>query len=383
MLKRSVFIAIVVLSAAARAARAHHTEDGLLVERSEIIVVAHVKEDSIKDGPDPDCPEREAHATLVIEQVLKGSVTEREIEITLYGYLSFSVGGLNPLRKAPHYHYSRSGEIRPAAGVINLHFQCDDLLTAHLEASKIWLLQQHVQSDADIGTGGFGAAEIAEVQDPELKDYFQTYLSADPQLSVRAYVATHPQLLARARTYLEHATVQRISRIPDTTERAKRLTPYVVAHQYWSGGTEARTALAACGDAGGALLVPLFKVPSYEIYRSEITAAWGEARYKPAVDLLIDELIKCESFLGSYDQKVRLKIQDAESELNYWRSLSEITDAAKALGQIGDSRAIKALELVAKRLGDPAYVNGSVMRAQQQCSDALNLFGRKAQKNKV
>ena len=374
MLKRSSFIAIVVLSAAARADIYIHSEDGLVIERSEIIVIAHIKADSFKGGSDPKYPESQARATLVIEQVLKGSIVKREIEITVYDYLNCSVGGKDPFSNIPHNHYLRAGKFRPAAGVINLHHRCNDaLLTPHLEAGKIWLLQRHSgELGADTGKGGFGLMEFEEVQELELKDYYQCYLSAEPEASVRAYVATRPQLLARARPFLEHKTVQRISKLPDVNERARRLTPYVVAAQEWkTDDSEARAALAACGDAGGALLEPIFKDPALEGHRVEIMETWGAARYKPAVDLLIELLKKYEAYWVAQDSGIQ--------SFERYDILSETEAAVRVLGNMGDPRALEAVELVAKRWGGNA---GSISKACKACEDALMQLVVKEHKDK-
>jgi hypothetical protein len=81
------------------------------------------------------------------------------------------------------------------------------------------------------------------------------------------------------------------------------LAPHALALQHWTEAPwqdpEARTGLAACGDAGCMLLTPLYNDPAFEGYRGEIIKTWGEARYAPAADLLIELLKKyCATFRG-------------------------------------------------------------------------------------
>src|ERR1051325_9501795 len=69
-------------------------EDATVVERSELVVVAHLKEGSIEYIPDnSEGSGYVHHARLVIAQVLKGECMEKEIPIIIHYGLKPVVGG--------------------------------------------------------------------------------------------------------------------------------------------------------------------------------------------------------------------------------------------------------------------------------------------------
>src|SRR4051812_43392822 len=84
-------------------------EDATVVERSELIVVARLKEGSIRHVPHRNPPgegqSSEHHATLVITQVLKGKCDAQEIPVIIHY-------GLTPV--------VRAGRSNPPKNVIGI-----------------------------------------------------------------------------------------------------------------------------------------------------------------------------------------------------------------------------------------------------------------------
>lgn len=72
-------------------------EDAVVIERSELIVVGHLKEGSIQYIPHDKAPTAgaswEHHATLVISEVMKGTSHDKEISIVIHYGLTPVVGG--------------------------------------------------------------------------------------------------------------------------------------------------------------------------------------------------------------------------------------------------------------------------------------------------
>ena len=93
-------ISLVLLALCSNVAHAwirSHYEDATVVGRSELIVVAHLKENTIQYVPHKKKPHegasQEHHAVLVITEVLKGTCDRREIPIIIHYGLTPIVGG--------------------------------------------------------------------------------------------------------------------------------------------------------------------------------------------------------------------------------------------------------------------------------------------------
>ena len=385
---RSALIAILTLCCAnANAWLRMQYPDVILVERSELIVVGHIKKDSItyvahavSNGGGRSW---EHHATLIITEIIKGKCEEREIPIVIHYGLDPMIGGqFLQARGGSGSYVSLFGKgAKIEKDQIDLFDTGSSAVSftpffSSAETDNLWFLRRRAGIyGREPGTGDYGIVDPEDVEKLELKDYFTKYLENEPETAVRAYVATHPLLAQRTKRYFAHLEVQAILKIDAVETRAKRLVPYFVDRQYWydedqtkgQSGCEARDGLVACGDTACSLLVKLFDDPAMVRNRQDIIEVWSNARYKGAVPLLIDLLKKQDDFWsrqtlqGDWWNAVNTPENEARR-----RFYGEVYSAVNALHHIGDTRAKDAIELTLKRWKVIAFSNPQIIEACEQ-----------------
>lgn len=374
---------LVVISLALLAPEAHawlraSYEDAVIVQRSELIVIGYIKKDSIKYIPHDHKPNEgaswEHHATLVITEVIKGQLEEKEISIIIHYGIDPLVGGVLP-STGESYYYGKSNKI--PADQIDLFDQGGNLsmypFFLHAEKDNLWFLRKRSGTyGREPGKGNYGIADPQDVQPLELKDYFKAYLEKDPEAAVKACVASKPALAPRVQRYFDHLEVQRILAIQNVEMRAKQLVPYFLKWQYWSdGGCEAEAGLVACGEVAGPLLLEPFNDPAFANRREDIMHLWGQIRYKDAIDLLIGLLRKHDQFWAEQNlQDGNWWNSNVDSDINKKRRniSGEVHYAVIALRQIGDARAKEAIEMTAKRWRAMKFSSSQIV---EECDAAL------------
>ncbi|MHC4199337.1 MAG: hypothetical protein ACYSU0_05050 [Planctomycetota bacterium] len=305
-----------LVSIPARAKLRAHYEDEVIVERSEVIVVGRLKRDSIRYVPFG--PKRhgacEHHAVLMVTDVLKGELDGEEVPI-----------------------------IYPKDAIVILDSaQRSGVALNDAQKDNLWFLRRGSgSSGTKPRTGKFGIVDPEDVQPLALRDYFLTYLSKDPEKAVRVYVAKHPELAKRTRTYFDHLEIDRILKIADQRTRVEKLLPYCAKWHWWNMRPEAMDALVASGQ----------------------------------VDILIELLKKHDGFWAAQDLEAGRWDSPENSELTRGRRevRAEVYCAVHALRRIGEARAREAVELTKRRWEAIDFPDPQIVVA---CRHALTEFGK-------
>lgn len=239
-----------------------HFEDSIVVARAELMVVGRLKQSSIQKVAH-DNGQRgaswEYHTTLIVNHVLKGKLTEKEIPIVIHY-------GLSPIKGDK----SNAIEIYDT-GNSSISFQplVPDALQDH-----IWFLRKGLRyknRSASTLPDYFGIVDPEDLQDIKHQDYFQAYLAADPKTAVRDFVATHPEYQKRTASYFTHLEIERILAKPNVTECMAELIPYYADRRAgWDGNDVAAQAFKRHPQEATPELVKLFHQQ-----RSEIPEARG------------------------------------------------------------------------------------------------------------
>ncbi|MHC4252624.1 MAG: hypothetical protein ACYS9X_26195 [Planctomycetota bacterium] len=361
-MKRSSLIGIGLALAALAQIPVHawlrkRLEDAVVVERSQVIVVGRLKRGSIEYVPHKRKPNEgaswEHHAILIVSEVLKGTLDEREIPIIIHYGLTPVVGGYVKRDSFTlDCRGSRKDYPKDVIEIVDTGSHNDTPFLSDADKDNLWFLRRLAGIYGEKpGTGDFGIEDPKDVQPLALKDYFLAYLSEDPEKAVREYVANRPKLAKRAETYLDHPEIERILKTADPKTRAERLLPHYAKRHWWRGRSEAKEAIMACGEVAAPCLRKLFVDPADLDMRADVIWIWGDLRYDGCVDLLIDLLEKHDRFLGEQELRKDWWKFGAGSELGRrCRAIRTETRAATgALGQIGDPRAREVIELTKRR----------------------------------
>ena len=231
---------IVVCPNLARAWLRARYEDAVIIDRSELIVVGHLREGSIQYVAHKKKPHGgaswEHHADLVITEVLKGRCEKKEIPVVIHYGLTPVVGGyfkcessMINLRGGRRDYPKRIVEIVDTGSSARGR----PPLVQDARRDNLWFLRRRSGTfGRKSGTGKYGILDPEDLQALEWKDYFLCYLADDPETKVRNYVAKHPDSGSRGKRYLDHLAVQRLLKIKDPNERFEQLLPYYVKRFY-------------------------------------------------------------------------------------------------------------------------------------------------------
>lgn len=352
-------------------------EDAVIVERSELIVVARLNPQTIRcvqeKGPTRGAP-REFHATLLVSQVIKGKLEEKETPIIIHYGLTPVVGGyiktgnmmINLRRGRKDYpaHIVEILDTGSSAG-------SDEPLVKDAAKDNLWFLRK---SRSRIS--GQPKADFYSIRDPEevqpvaLKAYFEAYLADDPEKAVAEHLAKTPQVKARVRRYLDHLEVQRILKIADPLARATKLLPFYLKRARWGMTLEVRKGMIQCGKVAGGLLRPAFEDRKHPRMRRDVILVWREMGYKACEPLLIELLKENEKYWVSLDLKGRKWNADSDSDRGRRSSgvYRETYYSVHALGKIGTGRAREAILLARQRWIRPNFDSKQIV---EECDKAL------------
>jgi hypothetical protein len=355
-----------------------HYEDAIVVERSELIVVAHLKAGSIQYVPH----ERKAtegmswehHATLVITQVLTGVCKEKEIPVIIHyglmplvgGHVQRSDGFMIDLRGGKANYPNDIIEIIDSGGN-----KIGRLAIKDARDDNLWFLRKRAGIyGREPGTGSYGIVDPEDLQPLALKDYFLSYRSPNPEESVRKYVAEHPEAAGRAKSYFDHLDVQRLLKVADPKERFDRLLPYFLKHASWNMKSEARDGIIACGDVAGDGLRRVFDDRKYKQFRQYIILTWRDLKYKEVVPLLVELLQKHDQYWAGQNLAKGWWNDDTNLDLSNQRRTiyGEVYYGVCALRSMRDPRARDVIELTLKRWKAINFDNTQIV---EECEAAL------------
>jgi len=277
-------------------------EDAIVVERSALIIVGHIKEGSIQYVPHRkeknEGTSYEHHATLVITEVLKGKCDEKKIPIIIHYGLTPVVGGyvktdsfmLNPRGNRKDY----------PKDIIEIF---DTGSSAHggpslvkdAREDNLWFLRKLSGIYGEKAEGGtFGIRDPEDLRPFAQKDYFLAYMSDNPEALIAKYIRETKEDLQRAQRYLDHTQVQRIIQIQDVNERLEKLLPFYIAGQGWNMKRETRDAIISCSDTAGSFLLKVFDNPKFIEKKGDIILLFREINYRESAPKII-ELLKANN----------------------------------------------------------------------------------------
>jgi hypothetical protein len=271
-------------------------EDAVVVERSELIAVAHIKEGTIEYIPHQNKQNEgeswEYHAKLVITEVLKGKCDEKEIPIIIHYGLTPVVGGY--VKRDNRWISSRGEKTDYPEGTIKILDTADaggELSVKDAREDNLWFLRKRSGTVGEKPGTVYGIIDPEDLQSIELKDYFLAYLAKNPESAVKEWVKKNPDKQTRVQRYFDHLDIQRILKITDVNDRLEKLQPYFLKRTGWDMKEEAKLGIISCGKAGGDYLMKSFDDPNYKRLRLTIIQIWREMKYKECVPFLIS-LIK-------------------------------------------------------------------------------------------
>jgi hypothetical protein len=345
-------------------------EDATVVERSELIVVAHLKEGSIlkvsEVKPPNGAASWEHHAVLVISTVLKGKCDKQEIPIIIHY-------GLSPI--------DRSGEKdspKKSVGILDTGgSQRGHLLVKDADEDNLWFLRKRSGIyGREPGTGNFGIVDPEDLQPLESKPYFLCYLSDNPEAVVKEYIRKNPDKAERGKRYLNHLEVQRILKTEDMAKRYDALLPFFLNRTTWGMKEEARDGIVTCGEAAGERLKDVFTDPLRRNLRYTIFRMWREMGYRPIAPFLIDLLIRHDRFWEAQDLKKGWWSDESDPELTRRRQdiYGDVYGAVYTLRSFGDPKAKDALEMTRKRWSAIEFDNKQLV---EECEGALRELAAK------
>jgi len=367
----------IILSSQAYARERPLFEDAVVVERSELIAIGHLKKGSIKYVPHHKEPSEgrswEHHATLVVTEVIKGTFDKKKIPIIIHYGLAPKVEGRF---LCPGYRMDAPDSPKDAIEIWDTGSSQRGLkpLVKDVGKDNLWFLRRRSGRCGERpGTGKFGIVDPEDIQQLSLKNYFLAYLSPDPEKAVREQLQKNPALAERAKRYLDHLEIQRILKIPDPKVRIERLLPYYIGGIHWGHESEARQGIISCGKVAGPYLRRFFDNPQHKMLRQDIIRIWGTIKYKDCVTLLINLLKEHDRFWAKQKLEKDWWNSDPNSERRRKRRniYGEVYYAVAALKEIGDGQAKEAIELTRQRWMDINFENPQIVK---ECERALKVL---------
>lgn len=367
---------IVVFSSQGFAFLRFPLQDAEVVGRSKLIVIGHLDKDSIKHvlhNTGARGKSWEYHAVITVTEVLRGDTKLKKIPIVILHGMDIKVGG-------NFFHRSRGltspGNPKDAIEIWDTGNSALSPVPTVKDAGKdlIWFLWDGVRSDRTVADKSHYGISSPEVMQPlELKDYFVSHLSENPEKAVREYARKNLEVKERAERYLDHVAIQRIVRQEDNTKIVEQLMPYYLGKGTSYGRYYALGAIRTCGEAAGPYMVNMFKTTDEDLRRTEIIQMFARIKYKQSADLLINLLEENDKYWAK--QKLQKDWWNGDKNTDRNRSRRQIYGetyySVHALAEIGDLRAVPAIELTKKRWEAIQFENPQIVEG---CRDALEKF---------
>lgn len=370
-------VLVVLCSNNAQAWLRFRYEDAIVVERSELTAVAHLKEGTIQyvpHGKPQEGASWEFHAMLVITEVLKGKCSSAEIPIIIHYGLTPVVGGY--VKRENLMINRRGGDKEYPKDIIEILDTGNSTwglppLVKDARQDNLWFLRKRSGTYGDKpGTGKYGIVDPEDLQPLEWKDYFLAYMADDPESAVKEYAEKNLGKAVRAKGYLDHLEVQRILKVKDTAERYDKLLPFFLHRMTWNRKCEAKEGIISCGKIAGERLREVFDNPERSECRDDIIRMWPDMGYREAVPLLIELLKKHDQFWAKQELQKGWWNKDVSSAQTCRRRdiYCEVYYSVCALRSFRDPRAKDALKMTRDRWKAIGFDNPDIV---EECEAAL------------
>ena len=296
---RQAMIALVLgsfFSSHADAALRRLIEDDELIDGSDLIVIAHLKENRFETVKDQDFPpeyDRKIYfTTLVVSQIVKGSGSLGDLRVGLHdpNYPTVLGGPRAIVPETAGDHPDPSAAI----GVAAIMGTIWAVTTDDIRQDHIWFLRSHLppQNGAAAVAGPPALWAPEGIQPTKLVPYYQAIMKGDAK-AVAAFddqkddrwsdrVRDTSQTIAAKQALIEH----------DPSARCDELIKVYTAYSgYNTGKMMALHGIIDCGKLGASRLVPLFvNADTHSPDRIDILQAWGGTDYKEAAPLILSWL---------------------------------------------------------------------------------------------
>ena len=379
-MKRIIFLLIILISSCT--AHAFHRpvyEDATIVQRSELIIVGHIKKGSIEYVPhkkrNSDAGASwEYHVILSMTEVLKGQCEEKEIPIIIHYGLTPVVGGYE--QRGSFTFNPRGGRTDYPEDIIEIFDTGNSALsltplTSDSGKDNLWFLcKRNGEFGREIGEGPYGITDPEEHQSIEWKNYFLCYLSDTPEKAVKDWATKNPDRAERAQNYLDHLEVQRILKIEDTNERFEKLLPYFLKRNNWNMQFEAKEGILSCGEVAGDYFLKVFDKPEYKNFHQDIILLWRDMKYEKCIPFLINLLEKHDQFWAQQELKTGWWNNNVGTELTRTRReiYIEVYYGINTLRSFHDFTTRDIIELTRKRWHEINFDNTQIV---EECDAAL------------
>ena len=348
-----------------------HYEDAFVVARSEMIVLGHFKEDSIKcithgyDTGGGVAVSEQYHVTLVVTSVLKGEERPSEIPLIIHYGLAPRVGGKDsPRSSCPK-------------GAIEIWDEGNSLISPSpliedARQDNLWFLRKRRGIyGRQQGAGPFGVVDPEDISSASLKEYYLAYLSENPDTSLKKVTSGDIRLSERAKPFLEPMDLEKILSEKHPWIRGEALLLYLIKLYRHRGDPKVGSDLKKAGDA----LIEIFEDSSMRDFTGDVMNVWASLRYEPGVEPMICMLGRLEAFWDSHKLEKRWLEADTDSAKEQQAAYAEMSHAISALRRIGDPRAKQAIQTVRERWA--SYDGGTGEKIVQACEAALERLSDK------
>ncbi len=341
-------------------------EDAFVIARSELVVIGHLKEGSIRPSPhlqkEKDAVSNEHEGVLMITSVIKGGLGAVEIPIILHY-------GLTPVERERDHGGNRKVRGIEIWDTGNSAVSFAPFIKDARE-DHLWFLRRRGGINGrEAGAEHFGVVDPEDIRDSSLKDYFLAYFSEDPEDKLKKLTADSPDLAKRAKRYLA-IDLDTALTYPDPVAQTEGLLLYLTRMHRRRGNEQFKEDLSRASEN----IAKLFEDPNIVELRGDIINVWATIRYEPAVEVLIGLLAKLDLYWASQtlqDDKVEKYAQLSKKQQ---RAYAEMTHALSALRRIQDPRARPAIMETRKRW---STFGGLGVRVLEECDAALEKLPNK------
>jgi protocatechuate 3,4-dioxygenase beta subunit len=349
--------------------------DAEAVGRAELIVVGHLKENSIQYDPpqviksEPSSRPNETnvirtlsswehHATLLVSEVIKGQWSSNSIPIILPYGLEPIVGGY-----ASHDGFMmdiRQGNTNYPTNVVQIVILPGSQmifpikpLVEDVSKDKIWFLTRGngIAGEKRYTTNDLSVMNCL-IQPLNLEEYYKLYLGPDPETALKSYAVGHPEVAPRIQRWLDglafKAKWDAILKIQDPAAKAAKLAVYVKPEQYPTGLREEMAKLGAAAVPELIKVIQAGMTNGEDLHLPVLILFDIGTPAKPAVPLLL-ELLKKPGKTSPYYICSALRTTGDPQAIPAFRSLLNSGDiqaeieASKALAEMGDEQSFEAI----------------------------------------
>jgi hypothetical protein len=378
-----LFILLILGSNLARGWPRFPYSDTDVVQRSDLIIIAHVKEGSIVYVPHTMHDGGmiwEHHATLLVTEVIKGAWHDKELPIIIYYGLGPVVWNGENDPSSPH-PFSESG-VEKYLGPTSIIYIEDSggrsgRVSGDIRKDQIWFLRPRTDKsprfEGDQPADALGIEDPQDIQPLELKPYFRAFLTGHLEEKLKEYAVGASPLAIRSKVHLDHLKMEEILKEPNLTKRTEALLPFFLITDEGKEGptqSEARFKLQSCGQTGAARLVQIFKDPKYEAMQSEIMLVWSNSDYNDAVPILINFLQTENRYWAHQTLAERRDLRDDVTTTAQVRSRNRMSSALFCLKMLGDPRSKLILEET-KEFWKKLFPESDGANMTRECDEAL------------